>query len=226
MAPNGELFKPLFATGISLNIGLLPNKKLYTFIESRFWMQKAGEGITNPTQGKFDFSKRELDFNAGIAWNWWDRFETRASAYSGGNLNRGYSKTLPDGYKDGILIETRYYFGSANIYDVSRLSFVSLGYYPSKSLVGGNGEDFQPSLFARAHATFDIPLIRSYLYGDVQFAAERVLKPRLLEFDAGIATRPFSQMENVEFRLGDNLITDIQVNTARNIVYGAVRVVY
>src|SRR3954468_23931899 len=36
MAPNGELFKPLFATGISLNIGLLPNKKLYTFIESRF----------------------------------------------------------------------------------------------------------------------------------------------------------------------------------------------
>jgi hypothetical protein len=102
-----------------------------------------------PNPGKFDFSKRELDFNAGIAWNWWDRFETRASAYSGGNLNRGYSKTLPDGYKDGILIETRYYFGPANIYDVSRLSFVSLGYYPPRVLLAVTERIFN-QVFSRA----------------------------------------------------------------------------
>jgi len=121
MAPNGVLFEPLFVTSVDLNIGLLPNKKLYLFTDSRFWMQEPGLGITNSNQGSFDFSKREFDFNAGLAWNYFDRLELRASAYSAGNLNRGLSLTSPSGFTDGVLLENRYYFGSANIYDVSRL---------------------------------------------------------------------------------------------------------
>src|SRR3954453_13803574 len=50
MAPNGVPFEPLFVSSINLNIGLLPNKVLYLFTESRFWMQEAGLGITNPSQ--------------------------------------------------------------------------------------------------------------------------------------------------------------------------------
>jgi hypothetical protein len=34
-----------------------------------------------------------------------------ASAYSLNNLNRGFSLSRPDGYRDGIKIENRYYFG-------------------------------------------------------------------------------------------------------------------
>ena len=68
-------------------------------------MQEPGLGITNSSQGNFDFSKREFDFNAGLAWNYFDRLELRASAYSAGNLNRGLSLTSPSGFKDGVLLE-------------------------------------------------------------------------------------------------------------------------
>jgi hypothetical protein len=189
-------------------------------------MQEPGLGITNSSQGSFDFSKREFDFNAGLAWNYVDRFEMRASAYSAGNLNRGVSLISPAGFKDGVLLENRYYFGSANVFDVSRLSFVSIGYYPTKSLVGGDGSDFRPGLFARAYVTHDIPIIRSYVYGDMQFTAERYVKARLLEFDAGFATRPFSQFENLEFRIGNDVTADVQAKTTRDLIYGAVRIGY
>lgn len=226
MAPNGILFDPLFVGSINLNIGLLPNKKLYVFTDSRFWMQEPGLGITNPSQGSFDFSKREFDFNAGVAWNYFDRFELRASAYSAGNLNRGVSLVSPAGFKDGVLLENRYYFGQANAYDVSRLSFLSIGYYPTKSLVGGDGSDFRPGLFARAYATYDIPIAKSYVYGDLQFTAQRIVTPRLLELDAGLATRPFDRFETLEFRLGDDVTEDVKAKTTRNLIYGAVRIGY
>jgi hypothetical protein len=110
--------------------------------------------------------------------------------YALSDLNRGLSLATPFGFKDGILIENRYYFGSADKYDVGRLSFVSLGYYPTKSLVGGNGEDFHPGLFARAYLTYDLPFLNSYLYGDAKYTAEGAVKPRLLEFDTGWAFWP------------------------------------
>ena len=169
---------------------------------------------------------REFDFNAGLAWNYFDRLELRASAYSAGNLNRGLSLTSPSGFTDGVLLENRYYFGSANIYDVSRLDFISVGYYPSKSMVGGDGSDFHPGLFARAYLTYDIPIIRSYIYGDAQFTAERYAKPRLIELDGGFATRPFTQFENLEFGLGNDVIFDLQANITHDLAYGAVRIGY
>jgi hypothetical protein len=110
--------------------------------------------------------------------------------------------------------------------DVSRLSFISVGYYLTKSLVGGDGAEFHPGLFARGYATYDIPIVRSYVYGDVQFIAVRYAKPKLLELDAGFATRPFSQLENLEFRVGNDVTVDVESNTTRDLVYGAVRIGY
>ena len=162
MAPNGVPFKPLFGLNIDFNVGLLPHKELYLFAENEFWTQKAAPGITNPSQGQFDFSKREYDLNLGLAWNYWNSLELRAFAYAQNNLNRGVSLASPYGYQDGVGIENRYYFGYADIYDLGRLSFVSIGYYPSKSMVTGDGLGFKPGVFARAYVTYDIPVILSY----------------------------------------------------------------
>ena len=47
-----------------------------------------------------------------------------------------------------------------------------------------------------------------------------------MEIDGGFATRPFSRFENLEFRAGNDVIMDVQANTTRDLVYGAVRVAY
>src|SRR5262249_41176534 len=111
VAPNGLLFDPLFNVGLELNFEIISNKTLYAFVDSKFWTQRAASGTTNAGQGKFDFSKRELDFSGGLAWNYFSTLELRASAYSFNNLNRGTSLAVPIGYQDGSFIENRFYFG-------------------------------------------------------------------------------------------------------------------
>jgi hypothetical protein len=226
MAPNGVPFNPLGALDFDFNLGLLPDKELYLFAENRFWLQKAAPGITNPSQGKWDFSKREYDLTLGGAWTYYDSFEFRLSGYSLSNLNRGDSLASPFGFKDGLLLENRYYFGNADIFDVGRLSFLSLGYYPSKSLAAGDGSEFHPGLFGRAYLTYDLPSIRSYVYFDGTYTAERVVKSRLLEMDLGLAVRPFSRLGNLEFRIGYDITGDVQADTTRNLIYGAIRILY
>src|SRR4051794_33764096 len=61
VAPNGVTFDPLFDLNIDFNIGLLPEKQLYTFFESDFWGQRAAPGVTNASYGSYDFSKREYN---------------------------------------------------------------------------------------------------------------------------------------------------------------------
>lgn len=225
-APNGVSFNPLFALNGSFNIGLLPDKKLYLFSKTSIWMQRPGAGITNSAQGNFDFSKREFDFDAGIAWNYYKSLEFRLSGYAMNNLNRGLSLATPAGFKDGVLIENRYYFGSADPYDIGRLDFLSLGYYPAKSMVGGNGEEFHPGLFARAHLSYGLPFWHSYLYGDASYTAQRAVVPRLLELNTGVALRPFERLQCLEFRVGSNLTADVHDRVTRDLIYGSVRLNY
>jgi hypothetical protein len=225
MAPNGVPFEPLFALQTELNIGLLPNKQLYIFGETMYWTQRAAPGITNPSQGKWDFSKREHDVNIGLAWNYYGSLEFRASAYALSNLNRGTTLWAPAGFKDGIQLESRYYFGSENVYDVGKLNFIGIGYRPSKGLVAGDGEEFAPGLFARAYVTYDLPPLwfASYIYGDFKVTAQKSAAVRLLEADVGIAMRPFAHLTNLEFRAGYNVIADVQAHTRRDLLYGAIR---
>jgi hypothetical protein len=226
MAPNGVPFKPLFGLDFDFNIGLLPQKELYLFAENRFWTQRAAPGVTNPRQGSWDFSKREYDLFLGLAWTYFDAFEFRVSTYALNNLNRGDSLSSPFGFRDGILLENRYYLGNADIYDVGRLSFVSIGYFPAKGLTGGDGTEFHPGLFARAYLTYDFTPIHSYAYFDGQFIADRALHARLLEMDLGLASRPFRRLPNLEFRIGYDVTSDVQVDSTRNLLYGAIRILY
>jgi hypothetical protein len=217
-APNGLAFDPLVALTAEFNIGLLPNKQLYLFWQSDFWVQSGAVGA--PTA-----SQREFDADLGLAWNYFDSLELRASAYALNNLNRGFSLARPDGYKDGWKIENRYYFGSRDIYDIGTLPFVGVGYYPSGSLVGNNGQVFNPGLFARGYLTGDLPTgFRSYLYGGLQLTAENGTTPRLLDTDVGFAVRPFRDHQSFELRVGYDRTDDVQAHVPRQLVYGAMRI--
>ncbi len=224
MAPNGVAYSPLFAANLDLNIALLPDKELYLFTDTELWGQRAAPGVTNKSQGSFDFSKREFDLDYGVAWNFYDRFELRGSLYAMDNLNRGNSLTSASGVNDGGQFELRRYFGEGDPYDVGRLSFFSIGDAPSKTLTGGNGERFHPGLFARGYVTWDVPSLRAYLYGDGRFTAEDFGTPRLLDLDTGVAIRPFRSLPRFEVRFGNDLTKDIRARTLRDIVYGSLRV--
>jgi len=208
-APNGLAFDPLVGLTSDFNIGLLPRKQLYLFWQANFWVQSGAAGAPVASQ-------REFDAGLGLAWNYFNSLELRASAYALNNLNRGFSLARPDGYKEGWKIENRYYFGSGDIYDVGTLPFVGIGYYPSGSLVGNNGQVFQPGLFAGGYLTQDLATpFRSYFYGGLRLTAESVANPRLLDTDIGFAMRPFSDHQGLELQLGYNRTDDVQAHVTR-----------
>jgi len=225
MAPNGMSFRPIFGVTSDLNFGLLSQKELYLFSEGAFWAQHSSASVT---QGSIDFSKRELDSELGLAWNYANLLELRASAYALNNLNRGLSSNTASGGKEGIKLENRYYLNAAAQYDVGRLSFVSLGYIPTENLVGGNGTSFRPGLFGRTYLAGDLPMswFSSYLYAGQQITGQNGATPRLIDTDVGWAVRPVTGFQNLEFRVGYDLIADVQKHTARNVVYGAVRIAF
>jgi hypothetical protein len=225
MGPNGVPFSPIFDVTTEINLGLLPKKQLYLFWDGDFWGQHSGSGITNASQGSFDFSKREMDSELGFAWNFFDSLELRGSVYALNNLNRGISLTDPAGGKQGVKAEGRYYFPTPDPYDVGRSSYVGIGYMPTEDLVGGNGASFRPGPFADAYLAHDLPIpwFESYVYADMRAIAQQTSALRLFETDAGWAIRPFRNWQNLEFRVGDNLTADVDANATRNLIYGAVR---
>jgi len=227
MAPNGHAYDPLFALDLDLNIGLLPDQRLYLFTTSNFWTERAGPQVTNPSQGVFDFSKREWDFSAGVAWNVAGPAELRAFGYALNNLNRGISTTQPTGYADGVGIEGRWYLPALDRYDVAKRAFLAVGYLPSKVLIDANGNEFAPGLFARAYLICDLPAVRSYLYGDAQGITDNDLSLRLLFVDGGLATRPFLALPALEFRLGATDTYDVRVQHYNRVLgYGAIRILF
>jgi hypothetical protein len=92
----------------------------------------------------------------GLAWEYFDALELRASAYALNNLNRGISPSNATGGKQGVKLENRYYLNVADPFDVGRLSFVGLGYIPTENLVGGNGASFRPGAFGRMYLAGDL----------------------------------------------------------------------
>jgi hypothetical protein len=232
VASNGEEFKQIFSIDLDFNVWLWQREGLYVFGDGRFWAQKAAPGITNPSQGPFDFSKREFDFDLGLAWNYYGNWEARAFGYSMNNLNRGTSQVAPTGFNDGVGLENRYYLGSTYAalgtrqFDEARASFVSLGYFPTKDMVDGDGVQFKPGPFARAYLTCGLYGEIVYLYADGQLIAERSLLPKLLTVDAGVAVRPFARLPRLEFRLGTEDVFDLQNREAETGLYGGIRYVY
>jgi len=226
MAPNGQPYYPLGSLFADLNIGLLPEKKLYAYAHGVFWAQKPTAGVTDGNQGNFDFSKRQMDLTIGAAWRYYGPLELRAFAFSYNNLNRGFDLNVPAGYNDGVGVENRYYIFKSNAYDLPRLNFLSLGYMPSKEITGQNGIFFSPGLFARAYLTYEFIPRKYYIYADTELICQQFANPRLLYFDDGFAARPFDKFNGLEFRVGVNNTVDVQVDFTRTLVYALIQVVF
>jgi hypothetical protein len=232
MASNGNEYNQLFSLDLNFNIWLWRAKRLYLYGDSRFWGQKAAPGITNPTQGAFDFSKREYDLTSGFAWNYAGFWELRAFAYSYNNLNRGTSAVSPNGFNDGVGLENRYYLNPtyANlgtpIFDKARATFLSLGFYPTKSMVDGQGKEFKPGPFARSYLIWELYGPKCYLFTDDTFIADRSFRPALFSTDSGLALRPFNAMPRLEFRLGTEDTFDLQNSDLEVSAYISLRYIY
>jgi hypothetical protein len=232
MASNGNEYDQLFSLDLNFNIWLWRAKRLYAYSDSRFWGQKAAPGITNPTQGAFDFSKREFDFTGGAAWNYYGNWELRAFAYSFNNLNRGNSQTSPQGFNDGVGVENRYYLNptyadlGTPAFDKARATFLSIGYYPSKSMVDGKGVEFKPGAFVRAYLIWELYGPKCYLFTDDTFLSDKAFRPALFNTDSGIAYRPFNRVPRLELRLGTADAVDLLNTDVETSVYVSVRYIF
>jgi hypothetical protein len=218
MAPNGLLYNPDYGLSLDFNIWLWPAMGLYLYNESLFWMG---------TQ-QLTFTKRELDFDAGVAWNYYGRLEARVFGYSDNNLNRGVSPVQSYGYDDGFGLENRFYnaLGTSD-YDQAKATFISVGYFPTKVLTGADGLQFRPALFARAYLTWDVAKDYCYLYADTLFITEqRPFNAKLFDTDVGAALRPFHHVARLEFRAGCQDMWDIQVGNARPVGYLSIRYIF
>lgn len=225
MAPNSLLYHPDYGVNLYFNIWLWPAAGLYLYDNSLFWMGTTHEGL--------NFTKRELDFNIGVAWNYYDRLEARVFGYSQNNLNRGLSPEGSSGFNDGFGIENRYYLNpiyyalGTSDYDLAKATFVSIGYLPTKTLTGADGKQFHPALFARAYLIWDIVKESCYVFADIALITEREpFDAKLLDTNVGAALRPFRQVPRLEFRAGCLDVWDIQVGNARPVGYINMRYVF
>ena len=80
-------------------------------------------------------------------------------------------------------------------------------------------------MFARSYLTGDLPIswVSSYLYTGQQITARSAASPRLIDTDVGWAVRPVAGFQNLELRVGYDLVADVHAHTARNVIYGAMR---
>jgi len=147
-APNGVLYDPMFRLLTNLNLG---TSDRYMFADSVYYTEKPQPGVTtNKSQGKFDFTKRQYDFNIGGAFALpWERTELRFWAYSQSNINRGTSTVRPSGYKDGFATGLRFYFDD----ELRSDNYVALGYFFTKELVDTAGDAYKPSFLIDLHAS-------------------------------------------------------------------------
>ncbi len=232
VAPNGEEYHPNFSMDLDLNGWIWRSERVYLFGDARFWGEKPEYGVTNGRDGFLGTSKRQFDLSGGAAWNYAGSWEARAFGYSLSNLNRGDSPVTPAGINDGFGLENRYYLSPEYAqlgqtgFDVTRATFLSVGYYPSKTLVGNDGRTFQPGLLLRAYLTCDLWDWPAYAFGDATYIGERSFQAKLLLFDVGLAARPFASCRQCEFRLGVESTADFQVGDVQNLWYASVRYVF
>jgi hypothetical protein len=232
VAPNGVEFTPVLSLDLHGNLWLWSAERLYFSSDIAFWGQRSAPGITNAHQGVFDFSKRELDLDVGLAWNYWNRFELRLSAYSSNNLNRGDSAVTPAGFSDMTGVENRYYLSGvydllgASEFDLSRATFVGLGYYASHDLTDSSGRTYSPGPYLHVYLTQEVYGEQSYLFEDLLVIATTRVEPKVLQFDVGGAFRPFSDSKRWEFRAGWAGTYDLLTHDLEKMLYAAVRFTY
>ena len=129
-------------------------------------------------------------------------------------------------------MENRYYLSreydrlGQTGFDVARATFLSFGYYPTRELIGNDGQLFKPGLLLRAYLIQDLWDWPVYAFVDAQYISERSFQPRLLLFDTGFAARPFAAYHQLEFRLGAENTADLKVDNMKSLWYVAVRFIF
>ena len=232
VAPNGEKYHPNFLMDLNFNFWIWRSQRVYMFADISLWGETGENGVTNARDGFMGTSKRQFDLSGGAAWNYAGCWEARAFGYTDNNLNRGLSLVTPNGFTDGFGMENRYYLSSEYAklgepgFDVARATFLSIGYYPSKDMVGNNGQTFEPGMMLRAYLIRDLWDWPCYLFGDFTYISEKSFAPRLLLFDVGAAARPFRRCQQFELRLGVDSTGDLQVHNVQNLWYASFRFIY
>jgi hypothetical protein len=231
-APNGLEYHPNFSLDVSLNGWIWRGHGLYGFADMRLWGEKGEYGVTNSRDGWLGTSKREFDLSGGVAWNYTGPWELRAFGYTGNNLNRGDNPVTPAGFTDGFGLENRYYLSPEYAklgqtgFDVTRATFVSIGYLPSKELVGNDGQTFRPGMTLRAYLTYGLWDWPAYVFGDATYISDQSFQPRLLLLDVGVAARPIRPCRQWEFRTGVESTADFHVRNAQSLWYVSVRYIF
>jgi hypothetical protein len=231
-APNGEEYHPNFSLDLDFNLWLWRSQGLYLFADARFWGEKPESSVTNARDGALGTSKRQFDLTGGAAWNYYGAWEARAFGYSYNNLNRGTDPVAPNGFNDGFGVENRYYLSPEYAklgqtgFDVARATFLSIGYYPSKDMVGNDGRTFTPGLFLRAYLTYGFWDWPCYAFSDTTYIAESSSRAKLLLFDLGLAARPIPICRQCEIRLGVESTADFEVRDVLNLWYVSIRYIF
>jgi hypothetical protein len=231
-APNGLEYHPNFSLDLGINFWVWRNQGLYLFGDLRLWGEKGEFGVTNARDGALGTSKREFDIDGGLAWNYAGPLELRAFGYTQNNLTRGDDRQTPAGFTDGFGLENRYYLSSEYDrlgqagFDVTKATFLSIGYRPSKVMVGNDGHWFRPGMTLGAYLTQDLWSWPCYLFGDAKYIAQQSFRPRLFLFDVGAAARPLRSWQQWELRAGAENTGDFQTHTVQNLWYVALRFVF
>lgn len=147
VAPNGLVYQPMFRLVADLSVGSADS---YIFANSAYYTEKPDPGVTtNKSQGSFDFTKRQYDFNIGYAWGMTDNTEVRFWLYSLSNINRGRDLNKPYGFKDGFVGSVRYYLNNSALTQ----GYLESGYYFTKELVDTDGKGYAPSVFVNGNVS-------------------------------------------------------------------------
>lgn len=166
VAPNGLVYEPMFRLVAEINVGSADS---YLFASSAYYTEKPDPGVTtNKSQGSFDFTKRQYDFNLGYAWGVTHNTEVRFWLYSLSNINRGRDLDKPFGFKDGFVGSMRYYLNDSALTQ----GYLESGYYFTKELVDTNGKGYAPSVFVNGNVSHLLGM-GIHGYGNAQLMTER-----------------------------------------------------
>ncbi len=114
VAANLAPFDPLMSFNMCNKIYLLGNfysPKLTLFLSSEFYFQKKYDGASVfSLHDGLAGTKREFDVKLGIEFFIKQKIHIYFVSYGNNNLNRGWSRTVPHGYKDGIYTGLGYLF--------------------------------------------------------------------------------------------------------------------
>ena len=111
-------------------------------------------------------------------------------------------------------------------FDLTRTSFLSIGYYPTKVMTDENGNDFKPGLFLHGRVNYDLMGDKWYLYLDSQLICTRAGPAKYLLFDTGMAIRPFVQNPRVEYRFGADNKYDFELKLFDTELYLSLRLTF